>query len=446
MVRREAPIRLRPTRLGWQFGFIGIFAMLGGAIRSYNLPLVLAGLIVAALILQWRWGRQTILAVTLQRRLPDEAFAGQSFPVRFLVTNHSRWLPAWLLQIDDSIRAQEGSSLGEPRRIAKAMSSPLIHANCGLGVVPAASALTAQYDCAITRRGRYDFGPVKLATGSPLGLMIADRIDHDSDSLYVFPRLLALKRQWRQILQSRPGGNATNAMRSGMQEGEFFGIRSWQAGDSRRWIHWRTTARMGEPAVRQFEQQRRFEFCVLVDAYLPTIGAKGRGVAAGGNQTADDDALEWVISTAATLVTTLIATPTNKIGLVLAGQQITALTSGGGREQTIAMMRHLAELVGSPKPDLCAAVRQMIRTSGRPQDLLILSPRRVIDDAQELVSLIARRSAMRWCSVADGSIAQLVERFPGGAAIVESHRTPYVPSDAGGGSRVIAEDRSIPGV
>ena len=59
-------------------------------------------LLVAALLLQWRWARQTLVAVSVKRRLPSEAFAGQPFTVQFLITNHSRWFPAWLLRIDDA--------------------------------------------------------------------------------------------------------------------------------------------------------------------------------------------------------------------------------------------------------------------------------------------------------------------------------------------------------
>lgn len=174
--------------------------------------------------------------------------------------------------------------------------------------------------------------------------------------------------------------------------------------------------------MRQFEQQRRFELCILVDAYLSSAGTA-----------ADDASLELVVSTAAALVTAMVATPTNRIGLVLAGKQISSLTSGGGREQTIAMLRHLSELSGTGQPDLIEAVRQMIRTAGRPQDLLILSPRAVTDETRELVNLIGSRSLWRWCGVADGSLNPLLERSPGEGPAVESqdpklHRSAHASS------------------
>ncbi len=422
MVQRDSPIRIRLSRLGWQFAFIGMFAMLGGAIRSYNLPLVLAGLLVGALLLQWRWSRQTLVALTVKRRLPTEAFAGQPFTVRFWVTNHSRWFPSWLLRIDDTIMPPGTTSGWMAGWIGRPSGST--SASCGLGAVPPERTLSAQYQCEVQRRGRYAMGPAVVSTGVPLGLMLTSRTFRLHDNLFVFPRRLVLQRHWRRVLNSREGGTSATAGRSGVQEGDFFGLRGWQAGDSRRWIHWRTTARTGELAVRQFEKQRRFDLCILVDAFRaePQPVSRRSTSAASHNDglSAEEAALEFVISAAATLVTALVATPTSKIGLTLAGRQIVALPSGGTREQTVAMLRHLSELQGSAAPDLAAAIKQMIQVGGRPRDLLILSPRTAVDQITEMRQLLSNQTGLKWCSVADGSIHQLVERFPAAAVAIES--------------------------
>jgi len=129
----------------------------------------------------------------------------------------------------------------------------------------------------------------------------------------------------------------------------------------------------------------------------------------------------------------LVATPTNKIGLVLAGERSLALASGGGRDQTIAMLRQLAELEGCAEPDLAESLRQIYRVAGRPRDLVVLSPRtfaqvagtgelgdrersvghdqpKVLrsdgggDKRAELRSMMGGGSAWRWFSVADRSL------------------------------------------
>ena len=55
----------------------------------------------------------------------------------------------------------------------------------------------------------------------------------------------------------------------GVSEGDYYGLRPWQSGDSMRWIHWRTTAKMGRPTVLQFERQRNRDVALLLDPWLP---------------------------------------------------------------------------------------------------------------------------------------------------------------------------------
>lgn len=412
MSAHQTSVRVRLTRLGWQFAFIGVFAMIGGAIRAYNLPLVLAGLIVATLILQWRWTRHTVASIALLRRLPSEAFAGQPFDVAFICTNHSRWLPSWLIRIDDKIRRIDVAAkkvwFGRKQDVVDAETD----ASCGIGVIPCLKSITGSYTCVIMKRGRYDFGPLKVSSGAPLGLLLAESSQSKRESFYVFPARVALTRHWRRNLQSRIGGNATTARRSGMTDGEFFGIRGWQEGDSRRWIHWRTTARIGEPAVRQFEQHRRFELCIFVDAYAAESQKTTRKSKAAGQLAVEDLNLERVISVAATLAMQLVATPSNRIALVIAGHRTVTLSSGGGREQTVAMLTQLAELIPSSKPDFSEAAKQMIRVTGRPRDLVILSTRGATealtqDGADQLAALFAGGLVWRWFSAHDGTIDQL---------------------------------------
>lgn len=398
------------TRLGWHFAFVGTFAMVGGAIRGFNLPLVLAGLVIGALLVHWRLGRRTMEAIECRRRLPDEAFVGQPFPVRFLVTNHSRWMPAWLIRIDDRIDSSSGDRDQASAKGSQFLSMPRWReavsalASCGVGTVAPGRTVVASYDCTASKRGRYRFGPSLVSTGVPLGLLLVQQADDDPQSICVYPELLTLRRDWRRRLQSRSGGMATTARRSGASDGDFFGLRSWQAGDSRRWIHWRTTARIGEPAVRQFEQQHRFDLCILVDAFLPAEGLNSSSSNAA-------DSLELAISTAATLLTHIVPTPANRVALAVAGKVNAVVAGGGSRGQLATMLQILAEAIPSAEPDLVASVDNVFRSLGKPQDLVVVSPRELPKAAEKIGKLLSGRCSLRWYSVKDGSIDLLVERI-----------------------------------
>ena len=57
--------------------------------------------------------------------------------------------------------------------------------------------------------------------------------------------------------------------RQGPIDGDYYGLREWRPGDSRRWIHWRTSAKLGTLAVRQFEQLQNQDLAVIVDLWQP---------------------------------------------------------------------------------------------------------------------------------------------------------------------------------
>jgi len=410
------------NRLGWHFAFVGTFAMVGGAIRGFNLPLVLAGLITGTLLMHWRIGRRQIESLTIRRRLPEEAFVDQPFTVRFLVTNHNRFLASWLIRIDDAINApvSNGSSIRPPTRLRRlrnvfqSQALESVTAACGLGKVGPRRTVATSYDVVATQRGRYTVGPSVISSGMPLGLMTLRRTDPAIASMVVYPRLYPLRRDWRRRLQSRSGGMSTTARRSGASEGDFFGLRSWQAGDSQRWIHWRTTARIDELAVRQFEQQRKLDLCILVDAYRPPHDSEDA-----------DEALELAISAAASLATRIAATPSNRIAIAIAAASPEIAVSGGPRDHVTQMLTLLADLIPVQNPSLLGAIDVLIRGVGKPQDLVVVSPRTIPPEGEEMFSLVGNRCSVRWLSAADGSIDLLLQRT--GTAAVRNKSNKSLP-------------------
>ena len=64
-------------------------------------------------------------------------------------------------------------------------------------------------------------------------------------------------------------GSHSEGRLQGMLEGDYYGLREWRPGDSQRWIHWRTSAKLGELAVRQFEQQRNRDLILVLDLWQP---------------------------------------------------------------------------------------------------------------------------------------------------------------------------------
>ena len=99
-------------------------------------------------------------------------------------------------------------------------------------------------------------------------------MDSGTDMLTVFPRLGRLTRRWIARHHEAFEGTQRRERRHGRTQGDFYGVRPWQHGDSRRWVHWRASARHGTLLVRQFERHRNRDVAVLLDLWQPEDPAR----------------------------------------------------------------------------------------------------------------------------------------------------------------------------
>jgi hypothetical protein len=102
-----------------------------------------------------------------------------------------------------------------------------------------------------TRRGAYDHATLELTTASPFGILWWSRrvMVHLPDELHVGPRLGAPMRI--PARDDDPAGE--NGRRTSATVGDPRGVRTYQSGDSRRWVHWPATAHHAELMVRDME-------------------------------------------------------------------------------------------------------------------------------------------------------------------------------------------------
>lgn len=124
------------------------------------------------------------------------------------------------------------------------------------------------YQGQLPQRGRYGFGPLRVSTRFPLGLVRHSLVLDQQDVLLVHPKLGRLSHDWAQVVHENPAGTQ-RMQRRGLLEADFYGLRDWRPGDSRRSIHWRTSARRGSLVVRQYEQRRSQDLALLVDLWQP---------------------------------------------------------------------------------------------------------------------------------------------------------------------------------
>lgn len=108
-------------------------------------------------------------------------------------------------------------------------------------------------------RGVLEVGPVSVRRGDPIGLFERTHDRRQAVDLYVHPQTTALDGLSLGHLRDLEGLPAQHLARDDVS---FHALREYQPGDDLRHVHWKSTARIGELMVRQYEETRRSHFVV----------------------------------------------------------------------------------------------------------------------------------------------------------------------------------------
>ncbi len=332
------PLRRRAwlSREGWYYTFVLAFIVGGAVLRSINLLVILAGMMIAPLILNWRMVMASLRGLVVSRRLPEQVTAGEPLTVEVAIENRRRTMGSWMIVVEDWVKRLDDPEEKSPRAGAKkqhavaAGSKPLrtrllgswwrevrsalhlgaTHAETVAAQVPAHGTSAATYRITLARRGRYRFGPLRVSTRFPLGLVWGHFTQDDEAELIVAPRLGRLLPEWANLLEAQHAGDQRSHPQRGVDEGDYYGLRPWQSGDSTRWIHWRSTAKLGVPTVLQFERQKSRDVAIVLDPWLPAEA-----------EVQHEGLLELAISFAATAVADLTSRGHTRLLVAVAGTE-----------------------------------------------------------------------------------------------------------------------------
>lgn len=151
------------------------------------------------------------------------------------------------------------------------------------------------------RRGVIDVGPAATAREDPLRLLRREFHWTDVYTLYVHPVTMSVPSTAKGFIRDLEGA-ATRVLTS--EDISLHAVREYAAGDPRRHVHWKSTAKTGTLMVRQFEQTRRSTLAIVLDRHRDSY--------------ADEDEFETAISAAASL----------GVRAIRDGREVTGYTSG----------------------------------------------------------------------------------------------------------------------
>jgi uncharacterized protein (DUF58 family) len=350
------------------------FLLAGAITRQINLLVILFGMLAGPLVLSWRMAKASLRQVELERKLPASISAGDLLHVELRLTNRRRRLASWALVAGDTIAAE--SDLEH-----EALNSDVL-----FSYVRPGESTTASYRGRLPRRGLYRFGPLRLSTRFPLGLLRYALSFDKPDSLVVFPRLGRLTAGWQRWLHSAELGLSHAARQQGFTSGEFYGLRDWRSGDSRRWLHWRTSARRQKPVVRQFEQERNESLAVIVELWQPRHAEA---------QHADN--VELAVSMAATIVAELCRQGGRWLSLGVAGRQNWSQNGPTSTALLHACMEQLAMVEATPDDQLPGMLTEVLDRLRRGTRVLVIGTRAVdLSDTQRFEGLWTESRRRTW--------------------------------------------------
>jgi len=374
--------------------YLGVLGFLftGALLRDINLMMLMFGMMACPYVYNWRSVVVSLARLEVARRLPRRIGAGELLEVAIEATSRHRWFGSWTVSVEDAILREDASSAAEPIR-ARLLIPRVMHEQ----------KVSMAYRGRLTRRGRYHFGPLRITTAFPFGLVRATIVDPRPATLTVVPRIGRLTRRWWKFQQTtHRAAQSTRAL--GLVEGEFHGLRDWRAGDSRRWIHWRTSARRGGLIVRQFAEQRNQDLTLVVELWRPD------------SPTADHlAAVEAAVSFAATVAAELCGHGGSHLQLSCACEQSSVVARAASTALLEEILESLALAEATSADRLPEMLSQALAAGRTGRSVIVISTRPVdLAETERFVDVWddpRRRSALGRVLTIDASSSQLHDYF-----------------------------------
>jgi len=184
----------------------------------------------------------------------------------------------------------------------------------------------------LTRRGTYRIEPMVVRTGDPFGFFEAAATVGRPTVITVFPRVLPLPR-WR-LPNSNLEGSHSVPERTLQTTPLATTVRPYAPGDSFNRIHWRSTARVGEIQVKEFDLEQTADVWLFVDLESPIQTGEG-----------DVSTVEEAVRVAASIAHDAIL-ENRAVGLTTSGHRLVSIPADRGPRQRQKIMQLLAAVEG----------------------------------------------------------------------------------------------------
>jgi len=349
------------SREGFYYLFIVFVVTLGAILREVNPLLLFSVFLCVPLWMAWRLGRRSLRGIKVKRKLPPRIHAGEPFIMNIEVENDTsarKWpISCWGLVVIDRIFPLGNSDTGiKP-------FEPALY----FEFVPSGESRRKTYAGRLPQRGRYGIGPLNISTRFPFGFFRngfdTKPTEGEKTGICVFPKLGKLAAHWQTRQHEAVENLRRHRFRPSRISGEFLGVRRWQQGDVRKWIHWRASAKHGEPVVRQFEQHQNRDCAVLLDLFQPTPLTD-----------IERENFELAVSFTATLVSEITRRGGCSLLFATSGSRGKFLSGPVCLPLVETILERLATVDATPQDGLSELLLETLQNTDPSADLVLVSP------------------------------------------------------------------------
>lgn len=275
-----------------------------------NLLYLLLGSMLGFIVVSSWLSEQAIRDLHVERSGPRAVTVGHDFRLVYEVTNRKKRMPSLAVELSEA---------GLPERAFLAHVPPNGHAS-------------ARSVNSFVRRGIHPLGTVTLSTGFPFGLFRKERDVEIPGQIVVWPRTDRVTREPMRGSGRLPRMGLSARGAAGTR-GEYRSLRGYRAGDDPRDIHWKSSARLREPVIREYERDGAETHWICLDL-----------------RAEPGDAAEVAVETAASLAARAVAQ--QRPFALVAGDQVLEPGDGSGQlERALDALARVDFSPDAPAPD-----------------------------------------------------------------------------------------------
>lgn len=344
--------------------FIGIMAVifLGAFIRQVNLLLLFASILACFLFFDFWFGRRILRGLTVRRGRIASSTAGEPFLVPLELVNAQKKGSVWGIIVEETITPDFNGETSAKKGVYRPA--------CYFEEVKGGTAVKKTWAGKLPIRGRYRLGPVTISTRFPLGFFRSSVTFDLPGELIVYPKMGKISRNGLSRHRARNGERSPFESRMARIGDEMAGVRNWQSGDARKWIHWRASAKHQKILVRQFQNREDCAAVVLLDLYSASTDSA---------TPAERENQELAVSFAATLWSAFTRQESKRplFGLTAqdaGGEDRTELLNLSSSLPAETIFERLAMARSTPTDGIETLFRKILAVSDRDINVILVTP------------------------------------------------------------------------